>query len=87
MSNDQRKLTYLRGQSEQLQEKYDGLVALVNAFQHETEEIAQYLLRRIRNGEDAGTVADIVRGGRLLFDASRGEVPVEPSDPNRTRAL
>lgn len=77
MSNEQRKLTYLRGQSKQLQEKYDGLVALVNAFQNETEEIAQYLLRRIRSGEDTEAIAELVRGGRLLLDAARGEVFAE----------
>lgn len=73
MTDDQRKLTYLRDHSEKLEAQHTALKALINALQTSEEEDAQHILRRIRGGENVLTVADQVQAGKVLVEASRQE--------------
>lgn len=84
MTDDQRKLTYLREHSEKLEAQQTALEALINALQTSDEEDAQHILRRIRGGENVSTVADQVQAGKVLFEASRQDTGQSTSPADST---
>jgi len=71
MTDDQRKLTYLRDNVEQLQEKSSALESLLHTIQHASEDEASEVFRRLRSGTDVQMVADQVQAGRLLSGVRR----------------
>lgn len=71
MTDDQRKLTYLRDNVEQLQEKSSALESLLHTIQHANEDEASEVFRRLRSGTDIQMVADQVQAGRLLSGVRR----------------
>lgn len=66
MTDDQRKLTYLRDNVEQLQEKSSSLESLLHTVQSATEPEAAEIFRRVRRGGDLQTLAEQVQAGQLL---------------------
>lgn len=66
MTDDQRRLTHLRDNVEQLQEKSSSLEALLAALQAANDHEAMEIYRRIRHGGDLHTLAAQVQAGRLL---------------------
>lgn len=66
MTDEQRKLTYLRDNVEQLQEKSNTLESLLQTVQTSSEEEAIEIFRRLRTGVDVRVVADQVQAGRVL---------------------
>ena len=66
MTDEQRKLTYLRENVEQLQEKSSSLESLFHNIQSSNEQEAAEIFRRIRVGGDVQTLAEQVQAGRLL---------------------
>lgn len=71
MTDDQRKLTYLRDNVEQLQEKSSALESLLHTIQNANEDEASEVFRRLRSGTDVQMVADQVQAGRLLSGVRR----------------
>ena len=72
MTDDQRKLTYLRDNVEQLQEKSSTLENLLNILQSASEAEAAEVFRRLRAGNDLQVVAEQVQAGRLLSGVGLG---------------
>lgn len=66
MTDEQRKLTYLRDNVEQLQEKSNTLESLLLTVQSSSEEEAVEIFRRLRRGTDVRLVAEQVQAGRVL---------------------
>ena len=66
MTDDQRKLTRLRDNVEQLQEKSVVLEALLHTVQTASNEESAEVFRRLRSGTDLHVVAEQVQAGRLL---------------------
>ena len=66
MTDDQRRLTHLRDNVEQLQEKSSSLEGLLAALQNANDQEAIEIYRRIRHGGDLHTLAAQVQAGRLL---------------------
>ena len=66
MTDEQRKLTYLRDNVEQLQEKSKNLEGLLLAVQSSSEEEAVEIFRRLRSGTDVRLVAEQVQAGQVL---------------------
>lgn len=83
MTDEQRKLTYLRDHSEQLQRKLNALEALLHALQNGPDEEAHELFRRLKDGESPYLLADYAQSGGLQSDASQ-QGP--PSTSSFTRA-
>lgn len=81
MTDDQRKLTYLRDNVEQLQDKVNSLEGLLNTVQTANEEEALEILRRIRLGSDVQVVAEQIHAGRLLSGVG-GQSTAYPSSHN-----
>ncbi|KAB8337010.1 hypothetical protein FH972_021314 [Carpinus fangiana] len=73
MTDDQRKLTYLRDNVEHLQEKSSVLEGLLFTVQTANEEEAVEIFRRLRSGTDVQHVAEQVQAGRLLSGVGRRE--------------
>lgn len=67
MSDDQRKLTYLRDNVEQLQNKTQSLSSLLYTVQNASDGEAAEIFRRLRTGTDIHVVAEQVQAGQLLF--------------------
>lgn len=66
MTDEQRKLTYLRDNVEQLQERSSSLQSLLHTVQNSNAEDAAEVFRRLRTGTDIQVVADQVQAGQLL---------------------
>ena len=77
MTDDQRKLTYLRDHSDKLEQQQSTLEALINLLQTASDDDAQQVLGRIRAGESAQMLADDLGEGKLRVDptwtGSRGD--------------
>lgn len=72
MTDDQRKLTYLRDNVEQLQEKSNSLQGLLSTVQQASEAEAAEIFRRIRQpGTDVQLVAEEIQAGQLLYGVAR----------------
>jgi len=76
MTDEQRKLTYLRDNVEQLQEKTNTLEGLLQTVQTSSEEEAVEIFRRLRSGTDVRVVAEQVQAGRVLSGVRRQSVSV-----------
>lgn len=74
MTDDQRKLTYLRDNVEQLQEKSSSLETLFHTVQTANDEEAAEVFRRLRSGLDINAVAEQVNYGRLLSGVRKPSV-------------
>lgn len=84
MTDDQRKLTFLRGEVEQLEEKTGVLEGLLSTIQTASNEEAAEVFRRIRFGGDLHAVANDVNAGRLLSGVG-GAAPVRSDVEERRR--
>jgi len=71
MTDDQRRLTFLRDNVEHLAVEKGTLESLICTLQTASEEDAGEVLRRLRLGTDVYSVAQQVHAGRLLTDVSR----------------
>ena len=67
MSDDQRKLTYLRDNVEQLTARTQSLQSLLYTVQNASDGEAAEIFRRLRSGQDIHVVAEQVQAGQLLF--------------------
>lgn len=77
MSDDQRKLTYLRDNVEQLQNKTQSLSSLLYTVQNASDGEAAEIFRRLRTGTDIHVVAEQVQAGQLLFGVGGREAERE----------
>ena len=66
MTDEQRKLTYLRDNVEQLQERSNSLQSLLHTVHTASDEEAAEVFRRLRSGTDVQVVAEEVQAGQLL---------------------
>jgi hypothetical protein len=72
MTDDQRKLTYLRDNVEQLQTKAESLQQLLLTVQNSSEAEAAEIFRRIRQpGTNVQFVAEQVQAGQSLYGVGR----------------
>lgn len=71
MTDEQRRLTFLRDNVEHLEEEKGALENLAYTLQNGTEEQVTEILNRLRSREDIHQVAQSLSGGR--FSAERGE--------------
>lgn len=83
MTDDQRKLTFLRDSVEHLQEKTTILEGLLSTVQNANEEEAAEVFRRLRSGSNVQLVAEQVQAGRLLSGVGMREAAVAPMHPCR----
>ncbi|QDS72658.1 hypothetical protein FKW77_002666 [Venturia effusa] len=89
MSEEQRRLTYLRENVEQLAEEKQILESLIHNLRIGTEEDSIEILRRLRGGTDLHTLAQHVQAGRSLAqvkadglpERSRSSTKVNPTSP------
>ena len=72
MTDDQRKLTYLRDSVEQLQTDKSLLEQLLNTIQTASNEESAEVYRRLRSGGDLQLVAEEIQAGRLLSGVGGG---------------
>ncbi|KAK5201702.1 hypothetical protein LTR16_001762 [Cryomyces antarcticus] len=72
MTDEQRRLTFLRDNVEHLEEEKNTLESLLYTVQTASEEDAAEIFRRLRSGGDVTAVAQQVLAGRLLSEV-RGE--------------
>ncbi|KAF1980896.1 hypothetical protein K402DRAFT_425854 [Aulographum hederae CBS 113979] len=68
MSEDQRRLTFVRDNVEQLAEEKTHLESLIATIQTSNETDATEIWRRLRSGTDAPILAQQVHAGRILAD-------------------
>lgn len=73
MTDEQRKLTYLREHSNQLQQKQIGLDAVFSAIESANDEEAAALFRRLRSGETAAQLAQHVQASQTIYGIPRQE--------------
>ena len=74
MTDDQRKLTFLRDNVEKLQGTAASLQQLLSTVQHASEAEAAEIFRRLRQpGVEPELVAEQIAAGQLLFDVGRRE--------------
>ena len=66
MTDDQRKLTYLRDSVEQLQVDKSLLEQLLSTIQQASNEEAAEVFRRLRSGGDLQGTAEEIQAGKLL---------------------
>lgn len=66
MTDDQRKLTYLRDSVEQLQTDKSLLEQLLSTIQTASNEEAAEIFRRLRAGGELQPVAEEIQAGKLL---------------------
>ena len=71
MTDDQRKLTYLRDNVEQLRERSNSLQSLLHTIQAANDQEAAEIYRRIRSGTDIHLVAEQVQAGKMLSVVGR----------------
>jgi hypothetical protein len=71
MNEEQRRLTYLRENVEQLHEEKSSLENLIYNLRISSEEEAIEILRRLRHGTDAQTLSQSIQAGRTLAQVSR----------------
>jgi hypothetical protein len=71
MNEEQRRLTYLRENVEQLHEEKNSLENLIQNLRVSSEEEAFEILRRLRHGTDAQTLSQSIQAGRTLAGVSR----------------
>ena len=81
MTDDQRKLTFLRENVEQLTQKSDILEALLSTVQNANEEEAAEVFRRLRSGTSVQLVAEQVQAGRVLSGVGMKEPGPAPMAP------
>lgn len=67
MTDEQRRLTYLRDNVEHLAEEKSLLETLIMALQRSSEEEAAYVLQRLKTS-DHYQLAQQIRDGQLLAD-------------------
>lgn len=79
MSEEQRRLTYLRENVEHLAEEKSTLESLIWNLRIGTEEDSIEILRRLRAGTDPHTLAQHVQAGRSLAQVKADGLP----DPTR----
>lgn len=72
MTDEQRRLTFLRDNVEHLAEEKGTLESLIWTLQTASDEDAGEVMRRLRTGADVYSLAQQVHAGRLLADV-RGE--------------
>jgi len=78
MSEDQRRLTFVRDNVERLAEEKHNLESLLTALQLGSEEDSQEILRRLRSGTDSNQLAQQVHAGQALADVrSEGGSPIK----------
>jgi len=94
MSEDQRRLTFVRDNVEHLAEEKHNLESLLSALQLGSEEDSQEILRRLRSGTDPNQLAQQVHAGQALADVrsegrspSKGTVDTKPWKPNVSVSL
>lgn len=71
MNEEQRRLTYLRENVEQLHEEKNSLENLIHNLRVSSEEEAVEILRRLRHGTDPQTLSQSIQVGRTLAGVSR----------------
>ena len=71
MNEEQRRLTYLRENVEQLHEEKTSLEALIHNLRTSSEEEAIEILRRVRSGTDPQVLSQNIQAGRTLAQVSR----------------
>jgi Fungal Zn(2)-Cys(6) binuclear cluster domain len=71
MSEEQRRLTYLRENVEHLAEEKNTLEALIWNLRSSSEEEAAEILRRLRTGTDPHTLTQHIQAGRSLAQVRR----------------
>ena len=86
MTDDQRKLTFLRGEVESLEEKTGVLEGLLSTIQAASNEEAAEVFRRLRFGGDLHEVANDVNAGRLLSGVG-GVAPGRSDGDERQRGV
>ena len=74
MSEEQRRLTYLRENVEHLAEEKNTLESLIWNLRNSTDTEAAEILRRLRNGTDPVTLNQHIQAGRSLAQVRR-DVP------------
>lgn len=83
MTDDQRRLTYLRDNVEQLAEEKNNLEALVSVIKSANDADVAEVVRRLREQGDIRGIAQHVQAGRVLNEV-RGENT--PSTSSESRA-
>jgi len=71
MSEEQRRLTYLRENVEHLAEEKNTLESLIWNLRNSTDTEAAEILRRLRNGTDPVTLNQHIQAGRSLAQVRR----------------
>lgn len=78
MTDDQRKLTHLRENVEQLQDKSNSLEGLLHTIQGSNEEEASEVYKRLRSGQNLQSIAEHVQASHVLSGVgtvARGKRP------------
>lgn len=73
MTDEQRRLTYLRDNVETLAEGKSALESLLWTLQTASEEQVTEIVQRLRSGEDFHAIAQQVHGSRRLSETRPGE--------------
>lgn len=81
MSEDQRRLTFLRENVEHLAEEKNALEALLWNLGNSSEEESAEILRRLRSGTDPYQLTQHIQAGRSLAQVRRDSVPGGSSTP------
>ena len=81
MSEEQRRLTYLRENVEHLAEEKNTLEALIWNLRSSSEEEAAEILRRLRTGTDPQTLANHIQASRSLAQVSRDNIGPSDTSP------
>jgi hypothetical protein len=76
MSEEQRRLTYLRENVEHLADEKNTLASLIWNLRNSTDNEAAEILRRLRNGTDPATLNQHIQAGRSLAQV-RSDLPPE----------
>lgn len=86
MTEEQRRLTFLRENIDQLEEAKGAQETLLFALQRGSEVDSHEILRRLRSGVDVHTLSQEVHTGRLRSEGSAsGENPSIPEAGRRLR--
>ncbi|KAK3080667.1 hypothetical protein LTS18_014268 [Coniosporium uncinatum] len=87
MSEDQRRLTFVRDNVEHLAEEKHNLESLLTSLQLGSEEDSQEILRRLRSGTDHNQLAQQVHAGQALADVrSEGHLASSSRPPSRVES-
>lgn len=87
MTDDQRKLTYLRDRSDKLEQQQYSLEGLIDLLRQSHEDDAQRVLARIRAGESAKTLSDEFRAGRFHADEAHAQHDSNVTDNGERRRM